>query len=140
MRLPRSWNYNLKAFSVSQITLYFEIVLLHKMSYKLLILSFVPHRSITTNGPAVELVGVAERLEAVTTKALLLRAGSRYTAARSEAWRGFCKSRYKFFRSRACRGTSFIEAGILSRYRMFFRGTGAVSRYKFYRSQKTVTM
>ena len=50
------------------------------------------------NGPAVELVGVAERLEAVTTKALLLRAGSRYTAERSEAWRGFCRP-----------GTSFIR-------------------------------
>jgi hypothetical protein len=37
-------------------------------------------------------------------------------------------------------GTSFIEAGILSRYRMFFRGTCAVSRYKFDRSQKTVTV
>jgi hypothetical protein len=92
------------------------------------------------NGPAVELVGVAERLEAVTTKAPLLRAGSRYTAERSEAWRGFCKSRYKFYRSRACRGTSLIEAGKLSRYRMFVRGTCAVSRYKFDRSQKPVTV
>ena len=55
-------------------------------------------------------------------------------------WRGFCKSRYKFCRSRACRGTSLIGARILSRYRMFFRGTCAVSRYKFDRSQKTVTM
>ena len=33
-----------------------------------------------------------------------------------------------------------IEAGILSRYRMFVRGTGAVSRYNFDRSQKTVMM
>jgi hypothetical protein len=52
----------------------------------------------TTNGPAVELVGVAERLEAVTTKALLLRVGSRHTAERSEAWRGFCRP-----------GTSFLS-------------------------------
>ena len=43
------------------------------------------------NGPAVELVGVAERLEAVTRKALLLRVGSRHTTRRSEAWRGFCR-------------------------------------------------
>ena len=96
--------------------------------------------TMNANGPAVELVGVAERLEAVTTKALQLRAGSRYTAGRSEAWRGFCKSRYKFYRSRACRGTSLIEAGKLSRYRMLVRGTCAVSRYKFDRSQKTVTV
>jgi hypothetical protein len=53
---------------------------------------------INTNGPPVELVGVAERLEAVTTKALLLWAGSRYTAERSEAWRGFCRP-----------GTSFMS-------------------------------
>ena len=37
-----------------------------------------------------------------------------------------------------CRGTSLIGAGKLSRYRMFVRGTGAVSRYKLSRSQKTV--
>jgi len=37
-------------------------------------------------------------------------------------------------------GTSFIGAGKLSRYRMFVKGTGAVSRYKISRSQKTVTM
>jgi hypothetical protein len=55
-------------------------------------------------------------------------------------WRGFCKSRYKFYRSRACRGTSFIGTGKLSRYRMFVRGTGAVSRYKLSRSQKSVTL
>ena len=50
---------------------------------------------IFTNGPPVELVSVAERLEAVITKALLLRAGSRHTAGRSEARRGFCQSWYK---------------------------------------------
>ena len=52
--------------------------------------------------------------------------------------RGFCKSRYKFYRSRACRGTSLIGAGPPaggSRCRMFVKVTGAVSRYKFYRSQ-----
>ena len=40
----------------------------------------------------------------------------------------------------ACRGTSLIGAGKLSRYRMFVRGTGAVSRYKLSRSQKSVTV
>jgi hypothetical protein len=39
-----------------------------------------------------------------------------------------------------CRGTSLIEAGKLSRYRIFVGGTGAVSRYKFNRSQKSVTV
>jgi hypothetical protein len=37
-------------------------------------------------------------------------------------------------------GTSFIGAGKLSRYRIFIRGTGAVSRYKLSRSQKSVTV
>ena len=55
-------------------------------------------------------------------------------------WRGFCKSRYKVYRSRACRGTSFIGARKLSRYRKFVRGTCAVSRYNFDRSQETVTV
>jgi len=32
-----------------------------------------------------------------------------------------------------------IGAGKLSRYRIFVAGTGAVSRYKYNRSQKTVT-
>ena len=31
-------------------------------------------------------------------------------------WRGFCISRYKFYRSRACRGIKLIEARKLSRY------------------------
>jgi hypothetical protein len=50
----------------------------------------------TANGPAVELVSVAERLKAVATKALLLRAGSRHTAGRSEARRGFCRPGISF--------------------------------------------
>jgi len=52
----------------------------------------------------------------------------------------FLPSRYKFCELYACRGTSLIEAGKLSRYRIFVRDTGAVSRYNLSRSQKTVTM
>ena len=37
-------------------------------------------------------------------------------------------------------GTSLIGASKLSRYRIFVVGTGAVSRYKLSRSQKTVTV
>ena len=37
-------------------------------------------------------------------------------------------------------GTSLIGAGKLSRYRIFVGGTGAVSRYKLSRSQKSVTV
>jgi cellulose synthase/poly-beta-1,6-N-acetylglucosamine synthase-like glycosyltransferase len=54
------------------------------------------------------------------------------------AW--FLLSGYKFYRSRACRDTSLIGAGKVSRYRIFVRGTGAVSRYKYDRNQKPVTV
>jgi len=54
--------------------------------------------------------------------------------------RGFCHLGTKFDRRYACRGTSLIGAGKLSRCRMLVRGTGAVSRYNFDRSQETVKM
>ena len=50
----------------------------------------------------------------------------------------FLLSGYKFCELYACRGTSLIEAGKLSRCRMFFMSTGAVSRYKLSWSQKFV--
>jgi hypothetical protein len=52
----------------------------------------------------------------------------------------FLPSGYKFYRSRACRGTILNEARKLSRYRIINEGTGAVSRYKVDRSQKIVTV
>jgi hypothetical protein len=52
----------------------------------------------------------------------------------------FLPSGYKFCELYACRGTSLIGAGKLSRYRIFIGGTGAVSRYKLSRSQKTITV
>jgi hypothetical protein len=47
-------------------------------------------------------------------------------------------SRYNFSKHYACRGTSLIGVSKLSRYRIFIAGTGAVSRYKLSRSQKSV--
>jgi hypothetical protein len=52
----------------------------------------------------------------------------------------FLPSGYMFCKHYACRGTNLIGAGKLSRYRIFVGGTGAVSRYKLSRSQKTVTV
>ena len=52
----------------------------------------------------------------------------------------FCRPGTNFIEHYACRGTSLIGAGKLSRYRMFVRGTGAVSRYNLSRSQKSVTV
>ena len=43
-----------------------------------------------------------------------------------------------FIEHYACRGTSLIGAGKLSRYRIFVGGTCAVSRYNLSRSRKTV--
>ena len=45
-----------------------------------------------------------------------------------------------FYGHYVCRGTSLIGAGKLSRYCYFVNSTGAVSRYKYDRSQKAVTM
>jgi hypothetical protein len=50
----------------------------------------------------------------------------------------FCRRVTRFDRSWACRGTMLIGARKLSRYRIINEGTGAVSRYRFDRSQKTV--
>ena len=73
------------------------------------------------NGPAVELVGVAERLEAVTRKALMLRAGSRHTAERSEAWRGFCHPGTSFGSYTSVAVQISKRAGNESRYTKFYR-------------------
>jgi hypothetical protein len=77
-----------------------------------------------------------------------IRAGSWYPAEAGpeschgarRVWRAFCRHGTNFIEHYACRGTSLVGAGRLSRYRIFVRGTGAVSRYKLSRSQKTVTV
>jgi len=53
-------------------------------------------------------------------------------------WRTFCRPGTKFVDHYACRGTRFIGAENLSPITKSVAGTGAVSRYKFDRSQKTV--
>ena len=44
---------------------------------------------INPNGPAIKLVGVAERMEVVTTNPI--RGTSWYTTVMNEAWRIFCR-------------------------------------------------
>ena len=53
-------------------------------------------------------------------------------------WRTFCRPGTSFIDHYECRGTSIIGAANLSPVTKFGEGTGAVSRYKFDRSQKTV--
>jgi hypothetical protein len=67
-------------------------------------------------------------------------AGLEHCPGVRRVWRTFCRPGTNFIEHYACRGTSLIEASKLSRYRMFVRGTGAVSRYKLSRSQESVTM
>jgi len=52
-------------------------------------------------------------------------------------WRTFCRHGTKFCEHYACRGTSMIGAASLSPVTKLVAGTGAVSRYKLSRSQKS---
>ena len=52
----------------------------------------------------------------------------------------FLRSNHNFYWDYVCRGTNMIGAGKLSRYCYFINSTGAVSRYKFPRNQKIVTV
>jgi len=90
----------------------------------------------TANGPAIWGGCVTRRKH---------RVGSRYFSRRTVTVQGgygtcFCRPGTNFIEPYACRGTILIGAGKLSRYRIYFRGTGAVSRYKLSRSQKSVTV
>jgi hypothetical protein len=55
-------------------------------------------------------------------------------------WRTFCRPGTYFIEHYACRDTSLVGAGNLSRYRILIGGTCAVSRYNLSRSQKPVTV
>jgi hypothetical protein len=95
------------------------------------------HTTLTANGPAIWGGCVTRRS---------IRSRSRYPPAGGpqschgarRVWRTFCRPGTSFIKHYACRGTSLIGVGKLSRYRIFVGGTGAVSRYKLSRSQKTV--
>ncbi len=92
---------------------------------------------LNANGPAVGLVSVTRRS---------IRAESRYPApAGTEScpgarrvWRTFCRPVTNFVEHYACRGTILIGAANLSPVTNLVGSTGAVSRYKVDRSQKTV--
>src|SRR4030043_1174455 len=112
----------------------FGFVLIHKLCYKVLILSFVPHRSITTNGPAIW-GGCVTRHS--------IRAESWYFSQKAVTVQGgygtcFCRPGTIFIEHYACRGTRLIGAASLSPVTNSGAGTGAVSRYKLSRSQKFV--
>jgi len=66
-----------------------------------------------SDGPAIKLVGVAERMEVVTTN---LSSGQSpgHTTGMSEAWSVFLQSRYKFCGLYECRGTNLINIMVSS--------------------------
>jgi hypothetical protein len=76
------------------------------------------------------------------------RAESRYSAAAGpkschgarRVWRGFWHPGTNYNEGYECRGTNFIGAVKLSPVTKLVVGTGAVSRYKLSRSQKSVTV
>jgi len=55
-------------------------------------------------------------------------------------WRTFCRPGTNFIEHYACRVTSLVGATNLSPVTKLVAGTGAVSRYKLSRSQKSVTV
>ena len=67
-----------------------------------------------------------------------LRRGQKAVTVQGGYGTCFCRHGTNFIEHYACRGTILIEAGKLSRYRMFIRSTGAVSRYMLSRSQKSI--
>jgi hypothetical protein len=92
----------------------------------------------TPNGPAIKGVCVTRRS---------IRAGSWYPAPAGpqschgarRVWRTFCRPGTNLVEHYACRGIKLISETDLSRCnKCYKKGTGAVSRYKFDRSQKTV--
>jgi hypothetical protein len=67
-------------------------------------------------------------------------AGPRNCPGARRVWRTFCHSGTNFIEHYECRGTSMIGAANLSPVTKLVAGTGAVSRYKLSRSQKSVTV
>ena len=96
-------------------------------------------RIIAANGPAIKLVSVTRRQHRVASR-YPAPAGPQNCHGARRVWRGFWHPGTNFYEDYACRGTKLIEARKLSRYRIKFGSTGVVSRHKFDRSQKTITV
>src|SRR4030042_6337244 len=93
--------------------------------------------SMTTNGPAIW-GGCVTRRKHRAESWYPAPAGPQSCHGARRVWRTFCRPGTNFIEHYACRDTSMIGAGKLSRYRILFAGTGAVSRYKLSRSQKII--
>ena len=93
--------------------------------------------TICTNGPAIW-GGCVTRRSIRAESWYPASAGPESCHGARRVWRTFCRPGTNFIEHYACRGTSLIGAGKLSRYRIFVGGTGAVSRYNLSRSQESV--
>ena len=94
----------------------------------------------THNGPAV---GLSKRYPTQHPGRVLVprpeySGGPKNCHGARRVWRTFCRPGTNFIEHYACRGTSLIGATNLSPVAKLVAGTGAVSRYKVDRSQKTV--
>ncbi len=90
----------------------------------------------TTNGPAV---GFSKRNPTAAPPQICPGRPENCHGAR-RVWRGFWHPGTNLIEHYECRGTSFIGATRLSSVTKLVACTGAVSRYKLSRSQKTVTV
>ena len=88
------------------------------------------------NGPAV---GFSKR-NPTTAPPQICPGGQKAVTVQGGFGACFCHPGTNLNEHYACRGTSMIGAGKLSRYGILIGGTGAVSRYRLSRSQKTITM
>src|SRR4030042_376253 len=95
----------------------FGFVLTYKLCYKVLILSFVPHRSITTNGPAIW-GGCVTRRKQRAESWYPAPAGPENCHGARRVWRTFCRPGTNFIEHYECRGTICLEARNLSRCRI----------------------
>jgi hypothetical protein len=99
-------------------------------------MAMINRKIVTPNGPAIWGGCVTRRKH---------RVGSWYFSHKAVTVQGgygtcFCRHGTNFIACWRDRGTSLFGAGVLSWYRIFVGGTGAVSRYKLSRSQKSVTV
>jgi hypothetical protein len=90
----------------------------------------------TPNGPAIKGGCVTRRIPARRQYPSIQVQG--FGGRGRRVWRTFCHHGTNSIEHYECRGTNFIGANLLSRYRIFVGSTGAVSRYKLSRSQKFV--
>jgi len=81
--------------------------------------------AITTNGPAIKGVSVAERVKAGAESPN--RGNVPVPAGKSEAWRGFCRQIASFLSFTSVAVQGLLRAGHLSTYTSLIESSGAIT-------------